>query len=81
MADNKVSEFADWDMDLLNDELDDITNIDMSDFGFDELIDDIKNVDSVEDEKNSLADRFLVPPFSIIDTRKGEWQKKKKSLV
>lgn len=51
LADNKVSEFADWDMDLLNDELDDITNIDMSDFGFDELIDDIKNVDSVEDEK------------------------------
>lgn len=79
LADNKVSEFADWDIDLLNDELDDITNIDMSDFGFDELIDDIKNVDSVEDEKNSLADRFLVPPFSIIDTRKGEWQKRKKA--
>lgn len=38
LADNKVSEFADWDIDLLNDELEDITNIDMSDFGFDELI-------------------------------------------
>lgn len=35
LADNKVSEFAEWDFDLLNGELDDILDIDMSDFGFD----------------------------------------------
>lgn len=34
LADNKVSEFAEWDFDLLNGELDDILDIDMSDFGF-----------------------------------------------
>ncbi|MBQ2189058.1 MAG: site-specific DNA-methyltransferase [Bacteroidales bacterium] len=26
----------------------------------------------------SLNDRFIVPPFSILDTRKGYWQKRKK---
>lgn len=36
IADNKVSELADWDYDLLNEELGDILNIDMSNFGFDE---------------------------------------------
>lgn len=34
LADNKVSEQAEWDYDLLGDELDDIFTIDMEDFGF-----------------------------------------------
>ena len=35
LADNKVSEMADWNFDLLNDEMDDILNIDLTEFGFD----------------------------------------------
>lgn len=35
LADNKVAEKAEWDFDLLGDELDDIPNIDMEAFGFD----------------------------------------------
>lgn len=35
LADNKVSEKAEWDIDLLNDELDEIFKIDMTEFGFD----------------------------------------------
>ena len=35
LADNKVSELAEWDIDLLGEELDGIFDIDMSDFGFD----------------------------------------------
>lgn len=34
LADNKVAEIAEWDIDLLDTELDDILNIDMQDFGF-----------------------------------------------
>ena len=34
LADNKVAEFSEWDFDLLNDELDGIFDIDMSNFGF-----------------------------------------------
>lgn len=34
LADNKVSEKAEWDFDLLTQELDDIQTIDMNDFGF-----------------------------------------------
>lgn len=40
LADNKVSELATWDDDLLNIELDNITDIDMGDFGFDLDIDE-----------------------------------------
>lgn len=46
LADNKVSEQAEWDLDLLNEELDDILNINMLDFGFEDIIDE----DIVEDK-------------------------------
>lgn len=42
LADNKVSEQAKWDIDLLDEELDAIFNIDMTDFGFEELIKEIE---------------------------------------
>ena len=35
LADNKTAELSSWDMPLLGDELKDILDIDMSDFGFD----------------------------------------------
>ena len=38
LADNKVSEQANWNYDLLNLELDDISGINMEDFGFKKMI-------------------------------------------
>ena len=52
LADNKVGEFAEWDMDMLGDELDaiaDACDIDMGDFGFD-LSGDEEEAEVVEDE-------------------------------
>lgn len=40
LADNKTAELADWDEDLLFEELQDIGDIDMSDFGFDDFDDE-----------------------------------------
>lgn len=42
LADNKVSEKAEWDFDLLSGEIDDLIAFDMEDFGF-EFIDEEKN--------------------------------------
>lgn len=50
LADNKTGELTDWDMGLLDDELDDITDIDMSDFGFD--------LDVPDDEEEVQEDDF-----------------------
>lgn len=49
LADNKTNE-SDWDLDLLGSELDDITDIDMSAFGFDILDDQSAPVEIEEDE-------------------------------
>ena len=51
LADNKTGELTDWDDDLLNDELSDILDIDMSDFGFDlDLDNDDENEEAQEDD-------------------------------
>ena len=42
LADNKVSEKAEWDFELLNEEIDDLFNFDMEDFGF-EFVDEEEN--------------------------------------
>lgn len=50
LADNKVSEFAEWDFGLLGEELDDIINIDMSAFGFDNILEDEEEQAEVKED-------------------------------
>jgi site-specific DNA-methyltransferase (adenine-specific) len=50
LADNKVGEIAEWDFDLLNDELGDILDIDMENFGFELNFEDDEEKEIVEDE-------------------------------
>lgn len=50
LADNKVAELAEWDIDLLGDELDGIFDIDMSDFGFNLSEDEEEETEIIEDE-------------------------------
>lgn len=54
LADNKVGELAEWDFDLLSDELDGIFNIDMAEFGFD--------VDIPGEEREVVEDDFDATP-------------------
>lgn len=54
LADNKTGELADWDMGLLDDELNAIDDIDMTDFGFD--------LGSLDDDKEVVDDEFDPEP-------------------
>ena len=54
LADNKVSELAEWDFGLLSEELDDILNIEMNDFGFD------LSIDLPNEEKEIEEDDFEI---------------------
>ena len=66
LADNKVGEAAEWDFDLLEEELDGIFDIDMADFGFDLSDDDLGGQDPEEDpdeydDIEKLESRYGVP--------------------
>ncbi len=51
LADNKTNELTDWNMDLLNVELDGILDIDMTDFGFDESNMKLEGNSEVEEDE------------------------------
>jgi len=66
LADNKVSEKAEWDFELLEEELSDL-DIDMSDFGFEDLdinldIDDSEFVQDTEITKNKDDKKEIICP-------------------
>lgn len=86
LADNKMALNASWDEDMLKLELADLVGggIDSILTGFsqeeiDDLIGDLdteEKTSSYGENKGSgvLVDRYLVPPFSVLDTRQGYWQ-------
>ena len=55
LADNKTGELAEWDVSLLDEELESIIDIDMSDFGFD--FDDTE-VDDIDVSDKDLSETF-----------------------
>lgn len=80
--------FGEWDYDALANEWDEAElkawGLDVwqpDDEGLDEDADDANADDASSNDTPapSLVDRFIVPPFSILDTRKGYWQKRKKA--
>ena len=52
LADNKTNELAEWDFDRLQEELDKILQIDMSDFGFKLDLDDEEPGEKIEDDRD-----------------------------
>lgn len=72
IADNKVSEVnLKFDDEVLNALALDF-DIDLTDWGF-----KVESVAPLQQNEGGLADRFIVPPFSILDTRQGYWQERK----
>ena len=72
--------YGEWDMDALANEWD---NEDLEDWGVDVWQEDSSSTGGSGTgescpAKTTLNDRFVVPPFSILDPRKGYWQARKK---
>ena len=79
LVDNKVAEVAVWDFGMLEEELQQL-DFGGYDFGFPDFGD---NGDGFEDafSKGSLATKFIIPPFSVINTNKGEWRSRKRAWI
>lgn len=78
---NKTTMNTDFDLGLLNLELNNILSIDMSDFGFvveDEDFETTEQKVKENDYSGSLVDDFVVTPQSIFDTRQGVWIDRKR---
>ena len=85
LADNKTGELAEWDFTALEIELAELSEMDMSAFGFDESIFEDMEIEAeespaykLEEERETLQEQFIVPPFTVLDTRQGYWQERKR---
>lgn len=73
-----------WDYDILANEWDDFP---LADWGLDIPGLGFADTDGAEEEtepaelKVTLADRFLIPPFSVLDARQGYWQDRKRAWL
>jgi 16S rRNA G966 N2-methylase RsmD len=75
IADNKLAE-SDVDMDILKEELADLTAKMFELTGYDPEI--MEEPESKDEIKADLKEEFIIPPFSIWDTRQGYWQNRKR---
>lgn len=91
IADNRLALDAGWDNDLLKIELQDLAaqDFDLSLTGFD--ADELQAFE-MQDEPlpgegdnagstQSLADKFGIPPFSVLNAREGWWQSRKRAWL
>lgn len=88
LADNKIALNAGWDEELLRQELTDLiaAGFDMDLVGFDpdEIAGLLSSANSAQDAagaRATLAERFMIPPFSVLNAREGWWQDRKRAWI
>lgn len=79
LADNRSAELAEWDETVLAEQLLELQDDgwDMSILGFEQ----VSREDVKEQIQRTMAEQFLIPPFSVFDTRAGYWQARKKTWL
>ena len=80
LADNRLTELGDWSEELLQWELNqlELDDFDVTLIGFDPITKEKPQADR-EEAKETLADRFLVSPFTVFDSRQKWWQDRKRA--
>jgi len=92
IADNKLALNAGWDDELLRIELSELNDegfeLDLIGFTSEEILalglgDDEEAGDEPAGDapKGNLSDRFMIPPFSVLNAREGWWQNRKKAWL
>lgn len=86
IADNKLALNAGWDDEMLAVELTDLKdmgfNLDLTGFSTDDIAALLDGANEVGSEpKGKLSDRFMIPPFSVLNAREGWWQDRKRAWL
>jgi ParB-like chromosome segregation protein Spo0J len=93
IADNQLAMNAGWDESVLSAEMDELKDMgfDIELLGFDaEALSALLDANETEggsgtsaDEKTkgNLSDRFMIPPFTVLNAREGWWQNRKRAWL
>jgi hypothetical protein len=88
IADNRTAELSEWDDDGLAAQVEALLadGVQVESLGWTEdeladlMADDYPTPDA-EPVGLTLAERFIVPPFSVLDARQGYWQERKRAWL
>ena len=78
LADNRSSDLSEWDNEMLQALSEEH---DISDWFDIKEMNDIIDTEEQPKQNGILADRFGIPPFSVLNAREGWWQKRKKQWL
>ena len=78
LVDNKTAEMSEWEPELLAAELEALADFDLSAFKFEVPNLPLPDVEKLAETRQTLAERFLFAPFSVLDARRKEWQERKR---
>lgn len=88
IADNQLALNAGWNEELLKIEIENLIELDFDVelLGFDEkflnsLLGEDDSDTKTGSENLTLSDRFLIPPFSVLNAREGWWQDRKRAWL
>ena len=85
IADNRLTEVAEWDFPMLLDIAEEFNfppeELAITGFTYDDLTIPITADKYSEGKDGSLTERYIVPPFSVLDSRQGYWQERKKEWI
>ncbi len=86
LADNKIAELAEIDNEMLKEifnefDFEDLSLTGFSQDEFQDLTDLFEVSDITEIDKIKLNDLYIASPFSILNTKTGEWQERKKYWI
>ncbi|MEG2856807.1 SAM-dependent methyltransferase [Bacteroides sp.] len=77
-ADNQTSDKSEFDLALIEEDFErdilDDWELEIGDIELDE-------VDSVKGRTGVLKERFIIPPFSVLDAKSGNWQERKRAWL
>jgi hypothetical protein len=87
IADNKLALNAGWDNEMLALEVADLKDagydLGLTGFSIDEIaaLNADEEFSEPKEPKGKLSDRFLIPPFSVLNAREGWWQDRKRAWL
>jgi hypothetical protein len=83
LADNKLNELAEWDDEGVAAVLAQLAEVQipLELLGWEPEPVDIEDPTEQPPARPSLSDRFIVPPFSVLDARQGYWQDRKRAWL
>lgn len=81
---NKLTMNTDYDFEMLQSELDSLLDFDAEFYGFEDMMNDLDDAETYEpkmENKGSLREKYIVPPFSVIYGNKPDWFRRKRAWV